>query len=73
MKEDGLGLATLETGVSQERKCITLCYLVLLLQLPNTRVVLLLKESMHCLVGITPCYLLLQKSGGGIHGGSVSR
>ena len=29
MKEDGLGLATLETGVSQERKCITLCCLVL--------------------------------------------
>ena len=32
MKEDGLGLAALETGVSQERKCITLCYLLL----PNT-------------------------------------
>ena len=45
MKEDGLGLATLETGVSQERKCITLCYLVLLLQLPNTRVVAVFMEE----------------------------
>ena len=42
MKEDGLGLATLETGVSQERKCITLCYL---LQLPNTRVVAVFMEE----------------------------
>ena len=74
MKEDWLGLATLQTGVTSKRKytllCVSLCYLP---QLPNTRVVLLLKESMHCLVGITPCYLLLHKSGGSIHGGSVSR
>ena len=49
MKEDGLGLAALETGVSQERKCITLCYLVLSFT-----------TAQH-------------KSGGDIHGGSVSR
>ena len=42
MKEDGLGLATLETGVSQERICIALYHPVFALLLPNTRVVAVL-------------------------------